>query len=237
MHTSRELRSTDFRITVAGRPAAFEAVFPGFTDLDRLGVVIGADYGAAGASTVILAAVTAFYDRLRERGGAFFAYPDFFAFHVGHRRGILRKLDVFPDHKEVVVPADPEQILRAVNDRGVTGLLVPETGDIEADTEPEGDPGVEPATRASAERRIRASLSYSPTGRVRAPDVLVRGSARTESYVAAMLATKDPAARSARVARAALGQGEPPVESFRRVTLSGALHQLAGAAAASVAAP
>ena len=58
----------------------------------------------------------------------FFAYPDYFALHVGQPHGSLRKLDVFPDHKEIVVPADAESIVRAINDRGITRLLVPRKG-------------------------------------------------------------------------------------------------------------
>lgn len=33
-------------------------------------------------------------------------------------------LDVWPPHKEVIVPNEPEQILEAINDRGITRLLV-----------------------------------------------------------------------------------------------------------------
>ena len=40
-------------------------MFPGFDEHDRLGIVIHDDLGAAGAGSLILATVTAFYDRLR----------------------------------------------------------------------------------------------------------------------------------------------------------------------------
>ena len=87
-------------------------MFPGFDGHDRLAIVIHDQFGAAGAGSLILAAVTAFYDHLRATGGPFFAYADYFAFHVGADHGTLRKLDVYPAHKEVVVPNEAEQILR-----------------------------------------------------------------------------------------------------------------------------
>ena len=124
MHTTA-LRSEEFEITVAGalRPSTTSS---GFDEHDRLGIVIHHELGAAGAGTLILAAVTAFYDRLRATGETFFAYADYFAFHVGADHGTLRKLDVYPAHKEVVVANDAEEILQAINDRGVTRLLVPD---------------------------------------------------------------------------------------------------------------
>lgn len=224
MHTSTELRSDHFTITVAGRPASIDTLFPGFTLDDRLGIVLVSDWAGAGASTVVLAAVTAFYDRLRAEQDEFFAYPDYFSFHVGGLRGSLHMLDVFPEHKEVVVDPEPEQILRAINDRGVTRLLVeaaqgaePPAGAAQGD-----EPRLEPYTRASAERRILTALAYSPVGRVPDADVVVTGSAKTESYVAAMLAP----ATEPLTARAALLQGDRPVESFRRITVDQALRSL-----------
>ena len=128
MHTT-VLRSQDFAITVDGETATLDDVFPGYDGADRLGIVIHQPLGAAGAGSLILAAVTAFYDQLRAGGEPFFAYADFFAFHVGADHGTLRKLDVYPAHKEVVVPNEGEAILRAINDRGVTRVLVPDRPD------------------------------------------------------------------------------------------------------------
>jgi hypothetical protein len=203
VHTT-SLRSEDFEVTVAGRAAAITDVFPGLDEHDRLGIVVADDLGAAGAGSLVLAAVTAFYDRLRTTGESFFAYADFFAFHVGADRGSLRKLDVFPAHKEVVVPADPELILQAVNDRGVTRLLVPEG--------PPATPELARETRHSAHRRIRTALVYSPTGQTPRADVLLRGSAQSDAHIRAMLGR--PAAASADV---------QPAEGFRRVSLDEAL--------------
>jgi len=161
--------------------------------------------------------VTAFYDRLRAAGHEFFAYPDHFAFHVGSDRGSLRKLDVFPAHKEVVIaaPADPDEVLRAVNDRGVTRLLVPES------VRPAPASTAAADTLHSARRRIRTALAYSPSGRVSGGDVSILGSAQGEAFVAAML---EPADQGVRDRRARLGDARGrPRESFRRLGLDEAL--------------
>lgn len=205
MHTTG-LRSDEFAITIDGRPAAIDDVFPGFDEHDRLGIVIAHDLGAAGAGSLILAAVTAFYDRLRAAGEPFFAYADFFAFHVGADRGTLRKLDVYPAHKEAIVPADPELILEAINDRGVTRLLVPEG--------PASTPELAAETRHSAQRRIRTALAYSPSGQTAHADIVVRGSAQSDTYIHAMMAGAPRGTASADVL---------PAQSFTRVSLDAAL--------------
>jgi hypothetical protein len=206
MHTTA-LRSEEFEVTVDGRPASLADVFGGFDEHDRLGIVLHAQHGAAGAGSLILATVTAFYDRLRATNADFLAYADYFAFHVGSDHGTLRKLDVYPAHKEVVVPADAERILQAVNDRGVTRLLVPDG--------PSAEPELTPETRHSAQRRIRTALAYSPSGQAPAADVHVRGSAQSDTYIHAMMAS--PMGGSG----AAL-----PVQGYRRLALDEALGML-----------
>jgi hypothetical protein len=205
VHTTG-LRSEDFEITVDGRPATLDDVFPGFDEHDRVGIVIHDDLGAAGAGSLILAAVTAFYDRLRATGEEFFAYADYFAFHVGADHGTLRKLDVYPAHKEVVVPADAEAILHAVNDRAITRLLVPDSEPNAATQERE--------TLHSARRRIRTALAYNTTGRTTGADVLVRGSAQSDAYIDAMLGHPGG------------GADRRPAQSFRRVDQPQALGML-----------
>ena len=200
MHTTA-LRSDAFQITIAGRPATIADVFPGFDAHDRLGIVVSGSSGAAGAGTLILAAVTAFYDCLRATGEDFFAYADYFAFHVGADHGTLRKLDVYPGHKEVVVPADAELILQAINDRGVTRLLV-------SDGDP-ASPDLARETLHSARRRIRTALAYSATGHTARADVLARGNAQSDEYIRAMLGGRGTAIHEA--------------QGFRRLDLDEAL--------------
>jgi hypothetical protein len=200
MHTTG-LRTHDFEITVDGRTAALDDVFPGFDEQDRLGIVIHDHLGAAGAGSLILAAVTAFYDQLRAGGEPFFAYADFFAFHVGADHGTLRKLDVYPAHKEVTVDNDAERILEAINDRGITRLLVPEPRSPDA-----APPALAREALHSAQRRIRTALVYSPTGQTTGADVRVRGSAHSDTYIDAMLGSPAGTTEEPR-----------PAQSFRRM--------------------
>jgi hypothetical protein len=209
MHTTG-LSRHDFRIEIAGAPAPVEDLFPGFDEHDRLGVVITSDDGARGAATLILATVTGFYDRLRAAGEPFFAYADYFAFHVGDRRGNLGQLDIWPDHKEVVVPSDAEALLEAINDRGVTRLLVP-------DGRP-GTPSLARETLAGARRRIAGSLAYAPGGAVPDADVRVSGSPGSATFVEQMLQSTGA------------GDARPlDSETFRRLRLEEALGLLAPA--------
>jgi hypothetical protein len=209
VHTTA-LRSHDFRIEIDRAPAAVPDVFPGFDEHDRLGIVITSDDGARGAATLILATVTAFYDRLRAAGRPSFAYADYFAFHVGDRHGDLRKLDVWPPHKEVVVPAEAEAVLQAINDRGVTRLLVPDG--------PPGPPSLARETRESAERRIAGALAYAPAGTVADAEVTVSGSPASAGFITQMLDST--------------GAADPrpaDAETFRRLPLEAALGLLAPA--------
>lgn len=243
MHSSSELRSDAFAITLGDRPASIEQVLPGFGERDRLGVVVCHPCGAVGASTLLLAAITAFYDLQRARGGEFFIYPDYFLFHVGGPLGDHSMLDVFPAHKEVVVPDEPEALLEAVNDRAITWLLVEDSEPAPADLCRE--------TLASARRRIRGAFAYAPHGRVIDGDLRIAGNEVTESYVRAVLdpdeliaSIGDPddpyaTAIARRVAevpqqvrarlraeRDNVNERGRPVETYRRLTVHQALESL-----------
>ena len=236
MHTSEHLRSDAFAITLGGARAGIGDVLPGFDDQHRLGVVVRSPCGGVGASMLLLAATTAFYDAQRSRGAGFYIYPDNFLFHVGGPLGDHSMLDVWPAHKEVVVAAEPELLLEAINDRAITWLLV-------EDREP-GEPRLRPETLASARGRIRGAFAYSPAGRVHDADLLIAGNRLTESFVEAVL---DPEARLAAMSdtsaayatavegrvgevepgvrarirreRRRLREGDRAVESYRRLSL------------------
>jgi hypothetical protein len=247
MHSSRELRSSSFEVTVEGREVRLVDLFDGFREHDRLGVVVRRPCGAVGASALVTATITAFYDLQRARRTDFFVYPDYFLFHVGRPFGDHARLDIWPSRKEVVVPEDPERVLEAINDRAITRLVV-------EDGEP-GEPTFEPETVASASARIATCLAYSATGRVRDADVGIRSNPVSEGYVDAVL---DPEARLARLrgsnggdraradaiearlgevareerrrirrARKELVEGGAPVETYRRISLDQALGLLA----------
>jgi hypothetical protein len=180
MHSSRQLTSDQFEITVAGRPARIEDLFPGFGEQARIGVVVRDDFGAVGASTLLTAAITAFYDIQRDLyPDGFYRYVDYFLFHADHIRGNHAMLDVFPGHKEVVVADDPESVLRAVNDRGITHLVVPEGEPKNAEFRPE--------TLNGAKHRIKSALLFSPRGRVEGADIEIKGNDHVDFYVWATL--------------------------------------------------
>ena len=84
-----------FKITVGGRQVRLVDLFDGFGEHDRLGVVISRPCGGVGASALITATITAFYDLHRARGPDFFVYPDYFLFHVGRPLGDHARLDIF----------------------------------------------------------------------------------------------------------------------------------------------
>ena len=244
MHSSRELRSSSFDIAVGGVPTRLEELFAGFGEQDRLGVVLTRPCGAVGASALITATITAFYDIQRARGPEFFVYPDYYLFHVGRPLGDHGRLDVWPRHKEVVVPSGADRVLEAINDRAVTRLVV-EDG-------PAGEPPSDPGALASARARIETCLAYSPSGRVEDADVRIAGNPVTEGYVEAIL---DPETRIARLraeghderagaiavragevdrdsrqrvlaGRRELAEDGVPVETYRRIGLDEALGRL-----------
>jgi hypothetical protein len=219
VHSSRELASSQFAVSIDGMPGTVADLLPGFAAADRLGVVVRRPCGAVGASALLLAAVTAFYDFQRERSEDFFIYPDYFVFHVGRRLGSYNRLEIWPPHKEVVVADDPEEVLRAINDRGVTRLVVED-----------GAPGpgaFAPETVASARDRIVTALAFGPNGRARDADVAIGSNDVTESYVDGVLdQSRDiPAAERDRIAaaRRQLVEDDRPVETYRRIGLEEAL--------------
>jgi hypothetical protein len=245
MHSSRELSSASFEIEVGGVSTPLEGLFEGFGEQDRLGVVVRRPCGAVGASALITATITAFYDIQRARGDDFFVYPDYYLFHVGRPLGDHGRLDVWPPHKEVVVENDADQVLEAVNDRAITRLVVEDRA-----------VGRQPSDRAalaSAGARIETCLAYSPSGRVGDADVRIAGNRTTEGYVEAIL---DPEARMAKLqaegkeeradaiaarageverhvrlrvlsGRSDLFENGVPVETYRRIGLDEALGRLA----------
>jgi hypothetical protein len=244
MHSSRELNSSSFEIEVDGAATSLEELFEGFGGQDRLGVVLTQPCGAVGASALITATITAFYDIQRAHGPDFFVYPDYYLFHGGRPLGDHGRLDIWPPHKEVVVPAGADRMLEAVNDRAVTRLVV-EDGDA-------GEPPSDPGALASARARIKTCLVYSPSGRVEGADVRIASNPVTEGYVEAIL---DPEARIARLRAegnaeradaiaARAGEVDPdsrrrvlagrrelvddgvPVETYRRIGLDEALGRL-----------
>jgi hypothetical protein len=223
VHSSRELRSASFRITIDGRLAAVPDLLPEFEAADRLGVVVRRPCGVVGASALLLAAITAFYDVQRACGDDFFIYPDYFVFHVGRRLGSHNRLDIWPPHKEVVVADEPEEVLRAINDRGITRLVV-------EDGAP-GEGSFARETVASARARIVTAVAYASNGRTRDADVAIAANDVTEAYVGGVLEQSRDVSSGERdriaAARRRLFEDGRPVESYRRIPLDEALGLLA----------
>ncbi|MFB6228929.1 MAG: hypothetical protein ABEH88_10280 [Halobacteriales archaeon] len=129
---------------------------PTITQSDRVGVVMGSGADGLGAGNFILSCITAFYDRLRETRDDFFEYPDYYTFQATTDPADYRMLDIYPDHKNVTVEPDAEHILRAINDRVITILLVPEG--------PSRSPEIDDITYRSADRRINQCYLYASDG-------------------------------------------------------------------------
>ena len=227
---------------MTGRPRACPTYSRDFDSSDRLGVVVTAPHGALGASLLYLGAVHAFYELQRSKSDDFWIYPDFFFFHVGGRYGHHGSLDVWPEHKEVDVPAEPNRILEAINDRAVTRLVVPE--------EPSGSSPSGREALASFRSRLRGAYAYSPAGSVAEADIVIKGNEVTEGWVldaleperlikhlgpgeeadvvSAHLYEVSPETRAAIAhSRGGLIQEGRPRETYRRIAPDQALERLA----------
>jgi hypothetical protein len=166
MHTTHDLTSETFEYRRHGAPVDRDEVMPSLAIDGRLGVVTADPADGLGAGNFVLACVTAFYDGLSARSDDFYAYPDYYTFQASPDPLDYLEFDVWPDHKNVAVDRGPEPVLRAVNDRAITVLLVPDV--------PATDPDLEDVTRRSAERRIDACYLYAPDGDLTSADFSIR---------------------------------------------------------------
>lgn len=227
MHTTTVISAHDFAFQLQGRQASLDDVLPGFQPSDRIGVVVNTPCAAMGVSALLMAATTRFYDAHRlQLGNApdkLRIYPDYFIFHVGHRQGNHAQLDVWPPHKEVVV--DAEQILEAINDRGISRLLV--------EDKPLSAVVLLRETLSSARSRISSALAYSASGHASHSDVCCALGPNAEAYVRQMLSDSIallqlPEPRQAQLlqARERLAGTGRVVEHYRRLALNNAFGML-----------
>ncbi|MBC9731011.1 hypothetical protein [Streptomyces sp. TRM68367] len=125
VHTSRTMHTREFGITSGGEPATLDDVLPELTTEDRVAVVTHSPGGALAAAPLLLAAVGSYYEQLRaERADDFYRYPSYFVLHVGRMRGYHGWLDVWPEHRDVVVRPQGEAVLEALHDRAITRVLL-----------------------------------------------------------------------------------------------------------------
>jgi hypothetical protein len=243
MHTTTMIRSTDFDYTVDGRPASLEDIFPSFSRHDRVGVVVRSPGGGIGASALVMAAMARFYDFHRDQlgntPGQLRIYPEFYVFHVGERHMDHYWMDIWPPHKEVNVANEPEQILEAINDRGITRLLVQDAIPKRTVSLYEKIPeeAIDPSsatflreTISSAENRILTALAYSPVGRTERADVLIKSCSAVEKCVLASISDSKGLSESLRdqlqSSRQTLIVDGRVTETYRRITLSDAIGML-----------
>jgi hypothetical protein len=179
MHTSFEFKSADFSIMKGGSPVSRDALLD-WDVRDRLGVLIDRPVGALGAGLLILLVITAFYDCPQRKRRRTPIYPDIFLFHVGGRWGLFSMFDFWPDHKEVFVTADPREVLRAINSRGITHLVLPER-----ERRVVGHRYKEPEAAAD---RLKKCFVYGPGGNVSGGDIVIETSAKSifKNYAAVL---------------------------------------------------
>lgn len=221
MHSSEELCGDDFEITHNGQPVSHQAFFKNHTVDRRIGVVAPNRVDAVGAATLIMAYITAFYDRYREAGDDFFAYADYFVFQGEQPPASYTMLDIWPDHKSVVTTGDHVSRLNAINDRAVNVLIVPEGEETLRDYE---RPQME-----SARRNIQECYVYSATGTCPDADTIIR--CKTEpihgwglTVFDSLIKKGDESIAPSRKQWENLRQkGDALEQSFRRISLDQAL--------------
>jgi len=170
MHSSH-LRGADFTMTIDGDDTSHADFFHDFAITRRLGVVCDTPLDGLGAATLLMAAVTAFYDGYRDMGGEFFAYPDFFTFQLQSPVASYSMFDIWPDHKNVDV--EPEMhtgaltgsLTDAITDRGIDTLILADGW--------RGGGELKPVQQAALRRTVRSAFAYAPAGTVADADITI----------------------------------------------------------------
>ncbi len=168
MHTAQAVQMANFTVQRDGIEAD-PATLLDFAAPDRFGIVATQPYGALGAGLLISLATAAYYDVPGRQRRTSLLYPEIYVFHVGGPWGNLSSFDFWPERKELFLASDPNAVLRAINQCGITHLAVPDLPEREfayGYREPE-----------IAAERLKQCYGYSPTGRTAAADTLVRTTA------------------------------------------------------------
>jgi hypothetical protein len=162
MHTQKQLNLDQFQAHLDGKPA--EGVLEWGTH-DRLGVVVDQPLGALGASLAIQLAIAEFFSLDHGSRLSRPMYADIYLFHVGGPWGDFSPFDFSPPRREVFLPADAAIVLEAINDRGITHLLVPDGVARDAEF------GFK--ERDIARDRIKMCLTYGHDGQVENSDLTI----------------------------------------------------------------
>jgi hypothetical protein len=224
MHSTEILRTDSFEFQVDGEPVTHADYFQSFTKTRRLGLLAPNRIDGFGAINLLMAHVTAFYDRYREDGGKFFAYPDFFAFQPAPPLAEYAMCDIWPGHKLVASGTAPSDVLQSITDRGVNILIVP-------DAEPEQHE-LEVVALESARRNIDRCYAYAFDGAVDRADVVIRcASSPLDEWAEAALRTLGDQPELLEHAQAWLDRcraDEILEQSYRRIDLDEALARMCG---------
>jgi hypothetical protein len=167
MHTISLIKTPMFDVEIDGIRAGVGDVLRNWHLWDRLGLVIDEPLGGLGASHLVQIAITSFYDAAERRRGQLTVYPEIYAFHVGRGWGSHAAFDFWPARREVILSDDPCDLLDAINDRGITRLVLPDRL--------AGTPQFHPKEFETALDRLAAAFVYDPSGRVRNGDVKITG--------------------------------------------------------------
>ncbi|MDE0839277.1 MAG: hypothetical protein OSB41_09515 [Kiritimatiellae bacterium] len=220
MHSSK-LRGSDFKIVSRGKALPHAAFFSSARETDRVGVISPDGVEGIGAITLLMAYVTAFYDRYRERTSEFFAYPDFFTFQRQTPCANYSMCDIWPERKNVHVPQDTQQTIESIVDRGVTVLLVPDKDPCEV--------VIAPVDLESAKRNIRRCFAYSETGTTESSNLTVECHSHLLRDYALAVLDSVPAKESVQKCRGKCLErmsSDTLSQSFREIELNEALSMI-----------
>jgi hypothetical protein len=174
----------------------------------------------AGAVALIMAYVTAFYDRYRAANEKFYAYPDYYAFQGPGPLANYHMFDIFPENKLVSLPQDHSDKLTTMMDRGVNILLIPDNEAIPKE--------YDAIALASAQRNIHTCYAYTFDGQVENADLTIRcdWTAMTDWAIDMFDSViDDPRVKMRKTEWLALYEHSNGIEqSFRRITLDEALN-------------
>ena len=219
MHLSGEFKPSDFALTRSKKAVSFEDLMPNFTEYRRVGILTRRPLDGLGSSNMLMACIAKFYECYRRRQEEFFTYPDYFTFQPQAPVADYGYFDIWPCHKHVHVSSNGEEMLQAINDRGIDVLLVPDG--------PTSEYVFEPITHSSAQRRIRYCFLYGYDGQLDDPEITIRRPVAPLAYslkiVVSSVADKDYANNAVSRWRDKTHTGNETTESYRSISLGEAL--------------
>lgn len=220
MHSSH-LRGTDFWIHRNGAVVPHQEFLADVRLGSRLGLVAPSGVDGLGAACLVLACVTAFYDRCRAANAEFFSYPDFYTFQRVSPCVDYCMADIWPYHKNVALPPDAQASAEIIAHHGLNILLVPE--------EPVRQHAIDPVELDSLQRTVQRCFAYSPAGATAAATISIScGIDWLREFAIAILdaAEQNPATIAQREWWLAIPPGGALTQTFRELSLAEALHRL-----------